>query len=233
VPLPQTPAGRTVLQVQQDLAALTIDELPAFLMKIADQWRLPLTPVLALSQVALTGGPLITKTYAREEWLDLLRAGRCFSGYNSRAASAANLSMVQLWNPAASGVRVLVFGAAAYISVAMAAGNMVHLYVDNTQRTNNTGQRRQNLLVGGPAAVAEVRQDLTPALPPAFAADAMISEQFGPAAFTLLDFQPVRSGMPQGFFAELAPGQGITLIQDIVNISLFGYYQWAEVPLTY
>jgi hypothetical protein len=224
---------RTLLDLQQDLAALRVDELRAFLGALAGM-GLPIPPVLALSQVALTGGPLISKTYAREEWLDLLRASRCFSASWSRAAGGVGtLSYLQLWNPANSGVTALIYALEAFSSSAYPAGTFMTDALDTVTAPNpTTPSFVTNLKAGGPAPQCQTRDGIPGALPTVAQAP-RIAERPALTAFGFVDFQLVGSGAPQGFIAEVPPGFGLDVLAGLANSSLFGYVRWAEVPPTY
>jgi hypothetical protein len=221
---------RVLTDAQQDLASLTFEQLRAYLAAVKADSGISLTPVLALSQVALTGGPLISKTYAREEWLDLVRAGRAFNYNGSKAAGVGVQSTIQLYNPAASGVRALVFGGRAYTSTALAAGSFINVALSTNTRSNPAGSGIVNLLNGGAAPACVVNQDAQGG-PPADAKVLWWQPQL--TAFVPVDLGPILSGAPQGFFAELPPGSGLSIWPDTVNISLFAQLLWAEVPLTY
>lgn len=156
-----------------------------------------------------TGGALtVTST---EQWLSQLRAARAFLGSASIGPTAANYSHVQLYNPAGSGVQVIV--RTAFASVAVAA--FVNLGRYDVALTTDQGTGKNSLL-GAAAAQAHIRsQDNAARLP------------------TLVAQMYLQAGLPINFasewLVEISPGQGIVLYPDTVNTEIVAAFSWYEV----
>jgi len=154
-------------------------------------------------------GTALTVT-ATEKWLAAVQAGNAFGLYASQNAVAAQFSYVQLYNPAASGKTLLLRAVVGSTGAAAAIG----FSMDNTQRTTDAGAGI-NLLSGAAAGVGHVRQETNAALQGA---------QFG-SVLTAVGAAVI---MPIEWFAQLAPGQGLTTYCTIVNIQLVTWFLWTE-----
>jgi len=145
-------------------------------------------------------------------WLDALRDGLAFAHGKLVAALAANFSEVQLKNPAASGVIVLVYK----INVGAPAGVTVQLRRHDADLATDAGAGT-NLQIGGAAAAAHVFTDQLAA-----ASGTLISELHRP---TNTDPQRFPS-----WCAELDAGEAIVITTDAVNQAVSAEFFWIELP---
>ncbi len=148
-----------------------------------------------------------------EFWLDNLRRALSFAGGRLVSALAANFSEVQLINPAASGVVVLVYKA----NVGAPAGVTVQLRSHGANLTTDAGAGT-NLDIGGAAAASHVRTDQVGA-----ASGALISELHRPTN-TDVDRFPL-------WLAQLDAGEGIVITTDAVNQAVSAEFFWVETPV--
>jgi hypothetical protein len=213
---------RRLIDLQQDLAGLTLNELRAFLGALQDM-GLPLPPVLALAQIAITGGPLITKTYARAEWLDLIRAGRAFGQSFSRGAGVGLFPHVQYQNPAASGRTMLVY----YVNASPSVNAEIVLALGTAAVAGGVAIPSQcNLKAGGGAPVALVASE-APAVFPVVSGQEIVDKVVGGAS----SFGGTDTF--QGWICEVPAGQEISIAARTANEIMTGYIWWAEVDATY
>lgn len=154
-------------------------------------------------------GTALTVT-ATEKWLAAVQAGTAFSQNASQNAVAAQFSHIQLFNPAASGKTVLLRAVLASTGAAAAVG----FSMDNVQRTTDAGAG-VNLLDGAAASVAHLRQETNAALQ---------GTQFG----SVLTAAGVPLIIPIEWFAQLAPGQGLSTFATVVNVQLVTWFMWIE-----
>lgn len=154
-------------------------------------------------------GTALTVT-ATEKWLAAVQAGQAFSQFASQNAVAAQFSHVQLFNPAASGKTLLLRAVIGSTNPAAAIG----FSMDNTQRTTDAGAG-VCLLDGAAAGVGHVRQETNAALQ---------GTQFG----SVLTQAGVPDIIPIEWFAQLAPGQGLSTFATLVNVQLVAWFMWTE-----
>lgn len=149
------------------------------------------------------------------DWLTELRAGRAFAGFDNSPATASNISMVQLFNPAASGVNVLV----RHFRSEAGASALIEMRFFDTLFAN-LGPVPKNLLSGGAASQARTRNRInTVGLgDPAFAEFSMITNSEDPR-------------LGGEWVAELAPGKGFHLSGTSVNVFLRTSFWWVEIPI--
>jgi len=148
---------------------------------------------------------------ATEKWLQALQAGQGFTNFANVAAVAAQFTFIQIFNPGGSGRTVLVRS----FIMQMGAATFFYTAFDNTARTTDAGAGI-NLLSGGAAGVAHVRSETN-------AADS--TTHFGLVAVPINQaFSP-----PIEWFAQLAPGQGMSCVSALVNQTLYGQFYWLEL----
>lgn len=144
-------------------------------------------------------------------WMSELRAGRCFFRQLKVANLAANFSMFQLKNPAASGVVVEVFS----LSVVLTGAAEYVISRNDTDLTTDVGTGF-NLLTGGAASLAHVRSDQVAAIP---------GTSYGTA--DKIPSMPAEEQLP-GWFMSLSAGQGVQVSHNVLNTSIYGAFFWRE-----
>lgn len=154
-----------------------------------------------------------TVSVVNGELQDVL-SGMAFVGACGNAAVAGQYSHSELFNPAGSGVNVVVSKVIPFV----AAASPVQLRTHNAALTTLTGYG-VNKLVGGAASVAQLRDATSAALIGAYAANAGIP--------TASDSKEIP--LPEPFV--LPPGFGLMAVSNLVNISLYPTFHWKEVPL--
>lgn len=154
----------------------------------------------------------VPRVEAEERWFTEIRRGRGFVGGVFNGASAGNFSEIQLRNPAASGVTLLVRD----IVLTVSATNHIDLR-DHDAALATLGATGTNLLKGAAAANGQVRT-ATPA-----ARDGTVILSFRLAGDTPL--RPV----PDWLF-ELGAGEGFLFTPNVVNVGLTATFAWIEIP---
>lgn len=153
----------------------------------------------------------ISVTTSTEFWLAELQAGRCFAAGGIQGPTAANNSHVQLFNPVASGVTLLV--RALYASLSVAGSIQIGFY--DTALTTLNGNAL-NLLRGAAVSVAEARrQDNVGVLP-----SVLMEMQLGAAQVLQLDSM---------WLCQLGPGTGFVAVAKTVNVGITAQFVWREV----
>ncbi len=147
---------------------------------------------------------------ASDQWLTYVKAGQAFNLGVLQAAVAAALGQIQLLNPVASGKTVLVRSLILEADV----NSPVDIAEYDTALVTDAGAGR-NLLRGGAAAVAHVRQQTSAALVGTVAYNSSI--------LASSPFRPV-----DNWFYILAPGNGLVAQGEAANIAVRAYFQWAE-----
>lgn len=148
---------------------------------------------------------------ATERWYSEVRAGRAFMRGTHVAAAAGALGEVQLFNPAASGITVIVRRAT---SGALAADrHQVRQYDTALGTLVGTGF---NLLSGGAAAAAVIRTAT-----PAAADGTLISEMRLPA--------DALGDILDDWSWELGAGEGVLIVGTTANQVIDVTYFWIEV----
>lgn len=153
-----------------------------------------------------------------EEWLNLLRKGQCFMTESFNTPLPAFLAHSQIFNPAGSGIRVLVRS----VNIGTLTGENTNLARFDTALTALSAFVPENLLGGGPAAIAEIRNE-------GFAA--ATGSRFGLLVSRAV-MMPIRPPQGQEWIHELLPGQGMLVVNAVAGDTLILDWQWAEVPLT-
>jgi len=147
---------------------------------------------------------------ASEKWLTYIQAGQAFAGTFLNPGLAGNFSIVQLFNPVASGKTVLV----RRVVASLGATSQMLIAIFNTALTTDQGAA-QNLLVGGAASVAHIRS-------------VQQAGQVG-TSITTLD---LNVGSPQylgpDWLCQLPAGTGIVVQAGAVAIEVGAGFYWAE-----
>ena len=144
------------------------------------------------------------------DWLYEIRNARGFTRGVSLAASVGNLSEIQLFNPAGSGITTIVHRFFASPSPAQ----VVNLRQFNTGLATLVGTGF-NLNVGGAAAVSEIRTANPAAASGTFWAPIPLD-----SVTELL--------IVQEWHAMLGAGEGILLSTDVANVALRVRFEWIE-----
>lgn len=154
-----------------------------------------------------------------EEWLNFVRKGQAFYAEDFVQPGAGLFGHLQLFNPAGSGIRVICRDVQ-HAGTATAIRNLRRHDVALATLGPPAGFVIENELGGGPAAVAEVRED---------ALAVAVGSIFGIIAHPAFD----EGSLPpsgQEWLHELLPGQGI-LVTGAVGLVVIVNWQWVEVPL--
>jgi len=148
---------------------------------------------------------------ASEKWLTYIQAGQAFGLASSLGPTAAVISHVQLFNPAASGKVVLVRRC---FSSLVTSTDTINLNLYNVALATDVGAG-VNLLNGGAAAVSHVRT-------------ANNATQLGTNFAQLY----TAIGQPQAFgpdwLCELTAGQGLVVCGSAVNTWAVASFYWVE-----
>jgi hypothetical protein len=155
-------------------------------------------------------GTSVTVPTQAERWFSELRAGRAFSRGQALVASVGNFSEIQIFNPAGSGVSVIVYK----INVSCSVADFTRVHVFNTALGALVGTGI-NLLSGGAAAVAELRT-AQPA-----AQDGTFVSTIDAAATSPFERISVWAW-------ELGAGEGVLIATGSVNRSLCTEFYWNE-----
>ena len=165
----------------------------------------------AVSIADVTDRALRDLGFVRPFWLNEIRAGRGFVHSVRLAASVGNNGHVQLFNPAASGITVLV----KRLSHSSGGAPLAHMTQHNTELTTDAGAG-VNLLSGGGAAAAHLRSvDNSGVL------GTIIGNHEIPATTPLLWFDD--------WFMELGEGEGLVAVNGSVNVSINATFFWIEL----
>ena len=156
----------------------------------------------------LGGQVTVTST---EVWLAYVRGGKAFGGGFSLAASAGNVGMIQLMNPAASGKQALV----RILNGSVGANATFFISLWNTALATDDGAGN-NLLNGGAAGVCHVRH-------------ATVAANVG----TTILVEGLQAQLPANisgdWVCELSPGQGVLGQCGSLNVQIQASFMWAEV----
>lgn len=159
----------------------------------------------------ISTGTTVNVSANTERWLSEIRTGRAFTLGASLGPTAANNSHVQLFNPVASGIVVLV----RVVICGPTVNDLILLRQHNTALTTLTGNGI-NLLSGAAASVAEVRTldnaGLLGTNMGGFRVLANSSQQFGP-----------------DWLFELGAGEGLAIVPFTVNNGCAASFAWLEV----
>lgn len=153
----------------------------------------------------------------RSEWANHLRNDRAFQFQTSQTGAAGQVGTVQLFNPAASAVDVLVFGAWGRLSV---AGNL-DVGFDGVAAATFVLNGR-NLRAGGAASVAEIRRSSTVVEPGTLFTTHRAD---GTSVYAAGGGKDTESGL----VCILPPGQGLDFTTNNVAVETWALFRWAEV----
>lgn len=156
-------------------------------------------------------GTSVTVPQQSERWFSEVRAGRCFTRGGNVGGGVGQISEVQLFNPVASGITVIVYR----VIVSQAAIDGIQCRTHNTALATLVGNGA-NLLSGGAVSVAEVRTAL-----PAAADGALVSTLHIAAA---APFERIAV-----WAWELGAGEGILFANATTNIQQVTEFYWNEV----
>lgn len=137
--------------------------------------------------------------------------GLAFIGKATLLAVAANYAMGQLWNPAASGVKLVVDALAVSSDVAGSVGLFRHTAALATIHASQPS----NKLLGGVATNAESRTEAAAALlGTQFSVRHVLADQSTPIIF----YKPI----------VIEPGNGLIVTHKTVNSAIFADFQYTE-----
>ncbi|MEI7447896.1 MAG: hypothetical protein WCK28_23615, partial [Burkholderiales bacterium] len=142
-------------------------------------------------------------------------AGLAFGGYAFQAGAASNAALVQLWNPAGSGRRVVV----ERLSVVTDTNNGAWLSTAVAQLATVVGQGVSKL-VGGAASAMQIRRANDPAFPAALPLDAVVLPN---SATVIKGYNPVSP-------VVIPPGSGFTA-WSTGPAGLGASFEWFEEPV--
>ena len=165
----------------------------------------------AVSIADVTNRPARDLGFVRPFWLSEIRAGRAFTGGVSIASSVGDNTHIQLLNPAASGVTILVRRL-----VAAPKGVDAHSVRTHNTALTTLSMNGVNLLAGGTAGLGAIRTVNNAGLLGTLA-----------RAFTLLTDTPFDLIREWDF--ELGAGEGILIVPGSTNNGLAAFYDWIEV----
>lgn len=153
-------------------------------------------------------------------WNEHVKNGEAYSAEDFILAAVGLFPHLQLFNPVGSGIRVRLRSATLAAVGALQQANVRRYDPPGTILGPPAGFVIENMLGGGPAAVAELRHD-----------NIVVASG---SAFWLIQ---TTSGLPgvyppagQEWGHDLLEGQGV-LLQSSINITLIVNWQWVEVPL--
>jgi len=155
-----------------------------------------------------TGGTIAVTGVDR--WIDDIRAGRAFAA-GGNEVGGANMSFVQLMNPAGSGITIIIKA----LILCPTVTSINHIAVHNTALTNLL-DNGVNLLSGGSDGLGEIRgQQSAVALGTRF------------MQIPLLDDRPYI--VPGSWFMELGAGEGIVMNQSFSGVDGIANWHWIEL----
>ena len=139
--------------------------------------------------------------------------GRVLMGVGAQTGASSQFSHVQLWNPAASGSRLVI--TKLLIRVGVTSGVLARRYT--TALTTLSGGGRKKLDLSGSGA-AEIRTQT----------DASALGEVVVGDWTLNANTPITENL-ENFPLVLLPGTGLNLQASVVNTTLTATFQWMEV----
>lgn len=141
-------------------------------------------------------------------------SNNAYAAYVLQNAAAAVYAQIQLWNPATSGVRLVVES----ISNMLSTANGNAFVVSSVAQLATIYEQGQPKLLGGTASVASVCAGTTAA---------------APGVPELMSFA-ITGNQPQSFTPNepivVPPGYGLLLWGNVVNNSLSAIFEWYEEP---
>ena len=154
-----------------------------------------------------------------DEWSEYVANAEAFSGEGFQAAVAGQVGKVQLFNPAASGIRIRLRALEPMALLGISINTNIRRH-DVALTTFAPFAGPENLLGGGAAAVGEIRNETA-------------AGQVGSPFWLILSAGSTRKDYPAlqlPWGHDLLPGQGILANSSPGGFILLGF-QWAEVPL--
>ncbi len=148
--------------------------------------------------------------FVRDFWLNEIRAGRGFALGDNQAAGAGLLSQIQLINPAASGVTILV----RRVTASKPTAGAMLLKTHNVGLATDVGAG-VNLLAGAAAGAGHVRE----------VAGAEIGNSV--SRFQVPANTPIELVIDWSW--EIGEGEGIVVVDLTANETPTVTYEWAEV----
>lgn len=158
----------------------------------------------------VNAGSLITVS-GLQQWYNAIRAGRAFSRRTSRTAVAAEFAHVQLFNPAASGVTLLVRRIT--VRVGTTAATYVNLY--SVELTTLVGAG-YNLQVGAAAGLGVTRTQSN-------------AVQLGNTVRDVYVTTTEDRTVQEDYFCELPANTGILVNHEAQNSLIVACFEWEEV----
>jgi hypothetical protein len=156
-------------------------------------------------------GGTVTVQANTERWLSEVRAGRAFALGVGQAAVAGEKGFVQLVNPAASGINVLVRSVIATLGVAG------HLHIrHHTAGVDTDNGAGVNMLIGGAAGVAHLFVGTDVGL-------------LGTALFNIRLAADTPIYPTPDWFAELGAGESLLVQCADNNVAVWGNFAWIEL----
>jgi hypothetical protein len=153
-------------------------------------------------------------------WNEHVRNGEAFSAEDFIIGAVGLFPHLQLFNPVGSGIRVRLRSVHETMTVARVV-NVKRYDPPGSILGPPAGFVLENLLGGGPAAIAEVRSNNG------------VASVGSP--FWLVQSNANEPGIypPRGqeWGHDLLPGQGIVLVSSTTNTTLIANWQWVELPL--
>lgn len=163
------------------------------------------------ASISVTGRDQIVSS---DRWFNDLRNGRCFGGYGTAGPTVGEYTHVQLYNPANSGVNLLV--RACRFQPMGSSSNARLAQYDTPLTTVNTTVK--NLLGSGAAPHAEIRGATNVA-------------ELGNAFFVMAAPTTSPSEFLDTWTYEIAPGSGLVVRATAVNIGISVNFIWSEIAL--
>jgi hypothetical protein len=167
--------------------------------------------------------PTIDFCPPRDEWLQLVREGKCFGTGTNVAGGVGTFAIFQIFNPAASGLSLFVFW---WLAQGGAGGQDLIFETTTTERLAGANNfTPANLLVGGPARGAHVQQGSD-----ATGSGGATTARLGQAFFATQAAAVQPMGGAGHCLVEVPPGTGIQQIAGSANANMYIEIAWAEVP---
>ena len=149
--------------------------------------------------------------FVRPFWLNEIRNGRAFSRGEQLGASVGNNGHIQLFNPAGSGITIIVH----QIGYAPIANTLISLRAFNTELTTLRGTGF-NLRAGSPAALGVTR----------------VQDNAGLLGTGRDEFQGLARDfrfLVDGWDIELGAGEGVLMVSSNTNQDSYCTYKWIEL----
>lgn len=162
----------------------------------------------------------MSRVQTRPEWQQLVHNGVTYSVGFQQTGAGGTFTLVQLWNPVGSGVRLLV----SYAAMVPGATSQLIMGTDPVQAASPIGGQTAIPLLAGTTIPAK---GLVTVAQPAAAPTSQLSIRRTLALGNTKDEFP---GPGPGLICELPEGQGFDLMTVTANITTAFTIWWAEVP---